>query len=211
MKHIALKALALVPVLSIVGCVGAINMKNADRYYDAALQSEWAGDFEHSKEMYYRSFVNARSGSASTEYISATLYGYGRMLGYTCDYTASNEALKESLELEKSISDTVTSNITKRLSELGRLNLARESYAEAAAYFGEASPELERLGMLKSDPVGYALYLEDYAKALAQSGQTKQSDSILLKAKNIRNSNADVTAKFTPIYYEDVCKNKEKS
>lgn len=186
-------------------------MINADKYYDAALKSEWAGEFEHSKEMYCRSFVNARSGSASTEYISATLYGYGRMLGYTCDYSASDEAIKESLRLEKSVSDSVTPNITKRLSELGRLSLARESYSEAAEYFGDASSGLEKLGMLKTNPMGYALYLEDYAKALRMSGQETKSEVVLSRAQSIRNANPALTATFTPIYYEEACANSKQS
>ncbi len=195
-------------IIFLVGCAGAVNMKNADRYYDAALRSEWSGDYDHSKEMYFRSFVNARSGSASDEYISATLYGYGRMLGYTCDFEKSLEALKESLLLERGVAGAITSNVTKRLSELGRLSLAMGSYAEASRYFSEAAPKLESLGMLESDPMGYAIYLEDYIKALELSGSSKEAEVTLSKVKAIRKQNIGVAAKFKPVYYEAACKNK---
>lgn len=149
--------------LLVCGCAKNITKLNADKYYDAALQAEWAKDYELSKNMYYRSFVNARSSSASKEYISATLYGYGRMLAYTCDYEHANEALKESLSIEREVSGPVSANISKRLSELGRLSVAQGLNSVAANYFSEAIPMLEKLSILESDPVGYAQYLEFYS------------------------------------------------
>jgi hypothetical protein len=107
MKYKTSKIFPVILSVLICGCAEKITKINAQKYYDAALKAEWAKDYELSKNMYYRSFVNARSSSASKEYISATLYGYGRMLAYTCDYAHANEALKESLSLEREVSGPI--------------------------------------------------------------------------------------------------------
>lgn len=186
-------------------------MKNADRYYQAALEAEWASNYQLSKEMYYRSFVNARSGSATDEYISATLYGYGRMLGYTCDLSGAENTIKESLAIERNVFGPVSGNISKRLSELARLSLAQKKYREAVGYFQEAVPMLEKLGMLDSDPVGYADYLETYAAALKQTRKTEEAKEIYEKAESIRDRNPGKEAQFVPVNYGQGCNIAEKS
>jgi len=195
----------IVPIIFLAGCVGSINMKSADRYYQAALEAEWASEYELSKEMYYRSFVNARSGSASDEYISATLYGYGRMLGYSCDLSGAEAAIKESLVLERSVSGPISGNISKRLSELARLSIAQGKYGEASGYFQEAVPMLEELGMLDSDPIGYADYLEIYSASLRQSEQIARAEELKMKAKFIRENNSGKQALFVPVNYGNGC------
>ncbi len=206
-----MKILLVIQILFLAGCAGVINMKNADRYYQAALEAEWASDYEHSKNMYYRSFVNARSASASKEYISATLYGYGRMLGYTCNLPDAEAALKESLVLEREASGLVNANISKRLSELGRLSVGQEKYNEASLYFGEAVPMLEELGMLDSDPIGYADYLVSFSGVLEKIGENEKAVKVVKKAQSIKDKNVGKKAKFVPVGYGNDCETIKKN
>jgi tetratricopeptide (TPR) repeat protein len=189
----------------ISGCAPAINNTNANNYYNAGLSAETSRNYLQAKEMYYRALVNARSANASKEYISAVLYNYGRMLGFTCDFGNAIESVKESLSIEKGISPTNNTNLAKRLSELAYLNVALGLDSEAAVYFSGAVPILESLGVGAKDPIGYANYLEMYAAALRNSNQIERSNEFSNKAKILNSKNPDAKAQFIPVNYKAGC------
>jgi tetratricopeptide (TPR) repeat protein len=203
-----LKILLFTFVILVSGCAPQINSINANKYYDSGLAAEQSKSYTQAKEMYYRALVNARSGNATKEYVSATLYNYGRMLGFTCDYTHAVEAVKESLAIEKGISPVNNSNIAKRLSELGYLAIALGLNAEAATNFSEATPLLEKYGVIESDPIGYAKYLEIYAGALKSSVQPEKAKEISSKSENLIIQHAELKQQFTPVNYQAECAKK---
>jgi hypothetical protein len=83
--------------------------------------------------------------------------------------------------------------------------------SEAAKYFSEAVPMLEQLGLLESDPVGYAQYLEFYSLALKESGQSELAVTTLKKSENIISKNPHVEPKFIPINFSAICATVKKS
>jgi hypothetical protein len=127
------------------------------------------------------------------------------MSGYTCDYAQAEKLLLESLALEQGLQKPDPANITKRWSELGRLYQDQRRFRESADYFSRAVPELERLGVVESDPVGFALYLDDYSQSLLQSGQAAPAAAAAARASELRANNASRSAEFTPMHYRDVC------
>lgn len=193
------------PIL-ISGCASPINRYNAAKYYEAASRSEAIGDFPSAKEFYKRTLINARLGNAPSEAISAASYGYGRMLGYTCDFDEADNYLKQSLELEVSSPQPNRFNITQRLSELARVAAARNVPSEAANYFEKAIPLLEAQNIRQLDPIGYAKYLEEYASALDSAKNSTKASEIRSQASELRQSHPDVAAKFTPRNYVEVCR-----
>jgi hypothetical protein len=113
--------------------------------------------------------------------------------------------LLESLTLKQGLQKPDPVNMTKRWSELARLYYDQRKFQESAAFYSRAVPELERLGIVESDPIAFAQYLEDYAQSLIQSGQAASAGSVAARASGLRVSNAARSAKFVPVYYRDVC------
>ena len=189
----------------LTACAQDLNKHNAMRYYNLALRAEQAKDYAGAKEAYRRALINARDGEAPQAGISAATYGLGRMTGYTCEYAAAERLLREALELEQTLPYPVPGNISKRLSELARLTFDEGKYQDSVAFYEQALPILEKLGAPRSDPVGYASYLEDYAFAMARNGNENNAAQVRAKALAIRRANPGKEAQFVPLYYRDVC------
>ena len=199
----------LIAVLFIVGliggCVNPINKYNADKYYEMGLMAEQEENWEAARESYWRAWVNARDGNAPPEYQSAVLYNLGRMMGYTCDFQQAEVLLRESLDREIPLSGPDSSNISKRLFELARLNFDQGKYAESASYYAKAIPMAERLGIEKDDPVILANSLDELAQAYQLSGQAALAVASAQDAATIRARNEGRAVSFVPVRYTVVC------
>jgi tetratricopeptide (TPR) repeat protein len=191
-------------VFVLTACVPAINQVNADRYYELGLQAEAARNWRSARQAYSRALANAKSSGAPVAYVSAVTYNLGRMTGYTCNYDEAEQLLLDALALEEKVLPINASNMTKRWSELGRLNYDQGKFKTAAIWYSKAIPELERLGVSSSDPIGFARFIEDHADALDKAGD---SSATLWRerASTLRKANSSRSANFLPTYYRDVC------
>lgn len=205
-KYINTSAVYLFCLLLISGCASALNKRTAAKYYEAASRSEAIGDFASAKESYRRALINAKMGDAPPESISAVMYGFGKMQGYTCDYEAADQTLRESISLEMALPHSEQINLAQRYSELARLAIARRKPNEAMGYFQKAIPLMEPMNIRTSDPIGFAKYLDDYAQVLYEVGDHQTSNGIRAQSAELRVKNPGVYAKFTPRYYHDVCR-----
>ncbi len=198
-------AYVVTPSLLLLGaCASSINHVNADRYYELALQAEANGNWAGARQAYSRALVNARLGGAQVGYVSAVTYNLGRMVGYECDYDEAERLLLEALSLEERVTPANTANLTKRWSELARLSFDQGKYKSSADWYAKAIPELERLGVLASDPIGFARYIEDYSDALDKASDVAAT-TWRKRASDLRNSNPTKSASFLPTYYRDRC------
>ena len=177
--------------------------------YDQALEAEWASNYEQSMIKYKEAYDLAIADNAHEHYISAALYGYGRMLGYTCNFNMAEEILKESLAIQTKIGYPTlpekNTYMAKRLSELGRLNLAQKDFAEAARYFRLALEKLKWLSFEDEDPIGYANYLKDYAYALEKIGNIEQAEYQKQRINELENKYDKAKALHIYRSYNDVC------
>ncbi|CAA0080279.1 Uncharacterised protein [Halioglobus japonicus] len=187
------------------GCAHSINQYNADRYYELGLAAEQQQNWGAAREYYWRAWVNARDGNAAPEYQSAVLYNLGRMMGYTCDFQQSEALLRESLDREVPLSGPDSANISKRLSELARLNFDQEKYSEAASYYARAIPMVQRLGIEKDDPVILANSLNELSQAYQLSGQAALAVASAEEAATIRARNKGHAVGFVPVRYTTGC------
>lgn len=192
-------------IVTLSGCVSDIHRKEANIHYEAALQFEFKKDFLSARDQYGKALVAARLAGADQAAISMLTYNYGRMVGYNCNYDEAEKLLIESVQLEKTLNSLDTKNLTKRWSELARLTFDQQKYTESANWFSQALPELERFDLPKDDPVGFAQYLEDYSKALEKSGNSSQASELRARAFKLRSDNPNTKAKFSPVYYRDIC------
>jgi tetratricopeptide (TPR) repeat protein len=187
------------------GCATDLNMNNAQRYYEASLQAEAQRNWVGAYEGYRRALINFRSAGAPVKLISAATYNLGRMAGYICKYDEAEKLLLESVSLEEKTGAPDPVNLTKRWSELARLYDDRGQPNRAAAYYARSIPELERLGVASSDPIGFANYLEAYGSALQLSGENEASAQPSQRAATLRTENASRAALFIPVTYKSVC------
>lgn len=208
-KYINTSAVYLLYFLLLSGCASELNKRTSAKYYEAASRSEAIGDFASAKESYRRALINAKMGDAPPEAISAVMYGFGKMQGYTCDYEAGDQTLRESISLEMALPHPEQINLTQRYSELARLAMARRKPSEAVGYFQKAIPLMEPMNIRTSDPIGFAKYLDDYALVLSEVGDHQTSNEIRAQSAELRMKNPGVYAKFIPRYYQDACRNNK--
>ncbi len=142
--------------------------------------------------------------------LSAITFNLGRMAGYTCDYPEAERLLQESLVLEQSLDKPGPGNLTKRWSELARLYQDQRRDHDAVVMYERAVPELERMRVVDSDPVGYANYLDDYSRALRGAGREDLASSVSKRAAALRSASAARKADFVPLRFNDVCRERGK-
>src|SRR4051812_247389 len=97
-----------------VGCMPALNQKEADIHFEAAHRFDIAGDYVSARDQYWMALVNARLAGAGQATISMLTYNYGRTAGYTCRLEDAEKFLLEALELEKGVTGPESSISTKR-------------------------------------------------------------------------------------------------
>jgi tetratricopeptide (TPR) repeat protein len=182
--------------------------QTATRAYQDGLSAEFAGDYSTAQVAFERALSGAAASSLGAEFTSAATYNLGRIVGYRCDFPRAKELLLEALKLEQSLLNPNRANVTKRLSELARLSYDQGAFTESVHYYDRVVPELEDLGVVKLDPNGCAIFLDDYALALSQAGESQRAGVVREKANGVRLSNQGVPVRFRPTYYRDVCAKK---
>jgi len=200
-KRIALVALFAAPVW-------AASPQVAQRAYEQGLRAESAGNYSGARDAFKKALTEAQEAGLGQEFISAATYNLARMTGYTCDFPLARELLLEALKLEQALPAPSRANVTKRLSELARLSYDQGAFSESISYYDLVVPQIEELGVLRLDPNGFAIFLDDYAQALARSGDERRADVARRKAADIRFTNVGSPVRFIPTYYRDVCARK---
>jgi tetratricopeptide (TPR) repeat protein len=198
----SLTMLAAGLILNACSVVPSINLKEAQMHNQAARHFENLGDFVSAREQDWKALVAARSGGAEPGTISMLTYEFGRTTGYACHLEESEKFLVESLKLEEGLPQRNSRNIGIRRFELARLMYDQKRYKDAARYYSEALREVEQNNGVKSDPIAFAGIYEEYADALAQSGENNSAQEALRKANNLREDNAGQEAKFKPVRYK---------
>jgi tetratricopeptide (TPR) repeat protein len=102
---------------------------------------------------------------------------------------ASEKFFAESIALREKLPDREEAHLTQNLCEFGRLDLAEGKWEDAAAQFARAFPTLESVDLETSDPIGCAELLEDYEKALRNTGRAEEAAKISKRADDLRRAN----------------------
>ena len=196
---------AILLVSLFAGCANPINQKTASNYFEWGTQAELSGNYALAERNYERALINARLGHSPDAGISAAMYNLGRMKGYLCKYDDAEKLLTESLSLEETVTGPDSGITTMRLFELARLNFDRSLYRQSLPYFDRGIVAVKKLDVEKSDPIGLANVLDDYAIALDKIDQKQQSENIKKQASLLRQNNVGETANYTPVRYNQPC------
>ncbi len=198
---VAAASVLLVALVSLAGCVGAINQKEAEIHYAAAHRFDLEGDYLSARDQYLKALVDAKLVGASAATISMLMYNYGRTAGYTCQFEAAEKYLTESLDLERTVSGPQSGITSMRIFELARYYFDRGEYAKSASFYAQGIPVLEKTDFVGKDPIAVANMLDEYATAAAKINAPSASD-LSHKALLLRQQNPGKQASFAPVRYQ---------
>jgi len=169
----------------LTGCVGGINLYNANQYADAANAATRRGDWDGARRLWARVVVNADLGHAAKKRRALFYYEYGRATGVTCFFDLSEEYLNKAYELDRETAGPVYMSLL----ELARLNSDQKKYAQAIGYFERAIPELERVNAQMEAPIEYANILDEYSIVLSVVDRDADAAAAKSRAAMLRANN----------------------
>ena len=182
-----------------------VNLRTAQHYYQQGQQAEARKDYQAARIAYSRALLNAKLGEAPPAATSMLTYNLGRMEGYACNFSEAERLILDALAQEEKLSGPSSGLTSMRLLELARLNFDRGLYSQSLTYFERGVSAVEKLDIESSDPSGFALVLDDWAKALKESGEEEKAQGVLKRATSIRDRNPGKRPGFVPARYSPSC------
>lgn len=180
--------IALVAAYSLCACITPPGFTShmAASYAESARVARDVGDWRTARSDWAKSLGYAEKGEVSSRNIARIYYEYGRASGVICDWPEAERGLTKALEIDRSIS-APTGAISSSLVELGRMHFDQKHFADAEQHFSEAYSLLQQLlSPETSDPLAYAVFLEEYATALDRTKKDGQARAMRAKALELR-------------------------
>ena len=172
----------VVLVCALSGCANPVNRHTAVRYSEGAWAARDAGDWRMARSNLARAIPNAEVGGATQRQMSVLYYEYGRASGVICDWKEAERGLKKALELDQGIDGPVyLAQI-----ELGRMYFDRKDFVTAEHYFSTVYPIVERIDAQTTDPLGYAVFLDEYASTLEALSRSDDATPLRARADELR-------------------------
>jgi len=185
----------------LASCANPINSYTAQQYYEYGVQAERAGDLALARSDYSRAYGNAQMGNLGPKAEAYYLYEFARVTGYAGSYAESEKAFLEVLTLIGKANGAADALLAPALSEYARLLHDTGQHAKAVPIYAKAVAELQKAGVLSSDPLGYASLLDEYSSSLAAAGFTQQSIEIASQSESIKETHKGESAKFVARRY----------
>jgi tetratricopeptide (TPR) repeat protein len=154
----------------------------------------------------YRKALQLAEKSNDLEYRAIALYGMAQASAQLCKIAEADALFRQSIALREGFADHANAYITQNWIEYGRFLFTNNHPAEATTHFAKALPKLESLGIQKTDPIGYAEFLDTYVAALKAAADTELARTLELKASELRARYPGQVAHFKPDGYPADCK-----
>ncbi|PTY00371.1 tetratricopeptide repeat protein [Opitutus sp. ER46] len=186
--------------LSVVGwsgCTNPINAHTARRYFEAAQGAEAEGDLPRARMLYSRAAGNTDLGHLDANSRAHAWFEYARLSGYLGEVAEAERTYERVLTLIDAGVPEAESLRAPTLAEYARLLQNNDQPQRASPLYARAVAALERVSAADSDPIGFALFLENYAQCLRSVGDAPEADRIKERANALRNQHPGVKAKFT--------------
>ena len=153
----------------------------------------------------YEKALEAANQNKDQQYIAIASYGLGRANIKLCRLDEAEHWLKHSIQARETLADSSLAYMTQNLSELARLYMAQQRYADATTLYERATPLLYRLKADKNDPIELANQFDAYEEALRKTDRTAEANAIANKAKELRKDNPGKFARFRPEPISQTC------
>ena len=170
---------------------------NYSLYNREALKAEKENNWDAAAKRYFLALQNSEWAEEGKGVRADFHYKLGRAQGATCQFEKSAQSLNEAY--------TLNNRLPQALAELGRLNLAQNKLPEALCNFERAMPELEKVQLGNSDPIGYADLLDDYKTVLLKSNKASDAARVANQADALRAANSGKTAALLKPPYGGQC------
>ena len=151
----------------------------------------------------YEAARKAAKDAGDQEYEAIAMHNLARTYIRVCKPQEAARWYAESIKVRELLPDHPDASITQSLVEYARLLIATDQAKDAVAPMERAIPKLETSGIASSDPIEYANFFDDYAKALEAAG--KNPEAARLRAEKLRQANPGRKARFIPEPYPAQC------
>ncbi|HVU25865.1 MAG TPA: hypothetical protein VHE13_17170 [Opitutus sp.] len=200
-KHFTI-SLALACLSLLASCANPINDYTRARYYEAGMQAEQAGDLKAARMYYGRAQINAQIGNLGPAKEAYACYEWARVTGYLGMHADSEKGFVDSLALVDKAKGEADKLRAPALAEYGRLLHDTGQHTKALPIYEKADFELQKLGILKIDALGYAAFLDDYAGSLKEAGLVDRAAAISARSATIRLEHKGETPHFEARRYK---------
>lgn len=178
--------------LTVAGCATVPPAQQMNFEGNIALESQ---NYQLAREKYQKSLTEAEK-SRDTQYTVIAMYGLARANGYLCNFKEAEDWFRKSISMRENLPDSDMAYLSQNILEFAHLYIAQKKWKEAAAQFERAIPLVERLGIEKLDPIGYANVLEDYKNSLHSLEKTKEAGKVEEKIEYLRKTYSSRQASF---------------
>ncbi|MFT3866964.1 MAG: tetratricopeptide repeat protein [Nibricoccus sp.] len=202
MKTTLLPSLSLVVSLVLAGCANPINSRTAQQYYEYGVAAERGGDLALAQRNFSRAYGNAKIGNLGPKAEAYYLYEYARVTGYAGNYADSEKAFLDVLALIDKAKGEADKLLPPALSEYSRLLHDIGEHAKAVPIYERAMSELEKVGIESSDPLGYAVLLDDFAESLTAAGLVDRAKAISTQSSSLKAAHQNEAVRFQARRYK---------
>ncbi|MBL9208348.1 MAG: tetratricopeptide repeat protein [Opitutaceae bacterium] len=130
------------------------------------------------------------------------LYELARVTGYAGSHAESEKAFLEVLALIDKAKGEADKLRAPTLSEYARLLHDTGQHSKAVPIYEKVVSELERVGILSSDPLGFTALLDDYAGSLAAAGFAQRSAEVASRSASIKEAHKGGSPSFEARRYK---------
>ena len=177
------KLFVVVAVLAtLISCANPVNRKTAVNYNKAAYSAMRSGEWAKSRMYFGRAIQNSKFGGVNPKKMAVLWYEYGRTSGVICDWPEAERGLNEAYKFDSENGGPAFMS----LYELGRMYYDRKLYPKASDYFTRVEVEFNKIEADTKDPLGYAEFLEEFATALEQTGNSTDAEKHRARATELR-------------------------
>lgn len=203
MKLTSYMGFALFLTMSVTGCASAINAKNANRHGNAANAASKAGDWTTARKQWAQALVNAEMAGMPAQQLAVFNYEYGRALGVQCFWKESENYLQKAYELDHQTAGPEFMSLL----ELSRLKYDQGQFDKCIPYYSRTIELLEKVNAPTQSPTEFSVVLEEYAKALRETGKEQEAISVQKRADEIRIKNPEGKSVTDRTPYGKYCSN----
>jgi tetratricopeptide (TPR) repeat protein len=179
------------------GCSNPINAYTAGHYFEAAERAEAAGDLAQARMLYSRAAGNADMGNLGANAQAHTWYEYARLPGYLGEVDEAQRTFDRVLKLIDAGGAPTESLRAPALAEYARMLQNNGRPRDALPLYARALDALNQTSVGETDPIGFALFLDNHAACLRSAGDDRQAGAIADRAAQLRREHPGEKAKFT--------------
>ena len=196
------RLLLAVNCLLMASCASTLNMKTSENYARRAYAAEHAGNWVEAREDYRRSIINAQLADMQKDTLAVLWYEYGRASGVVCEWHEATAALSKAYEFDKASGGPYYMSSY----ELARMNYQRKDYPTALKYYRRAYVEFESDQVDTKDPIGYAIFLDEFVRTLKEVGLGTETKELAERAERIRKAFPGKSSHTEKTPYGSQCK-----